>query len=78
MLLRPKGTQRSSGDKLIATMIRTKTIAIVIGTTYVNALGWPKAKATANTSRISSVAYAVDDNASEAKTARPVFFVSRS
>src|SRR3954453_12280387 len=38
----------------------------------------PAATATARTSNISSVAYAVEDNASDENTARATFFVSRS
>src|SRR5438132_7498508 len=53
-------------------------IAIEIGTTRLKELVWPAIYAAAKTNKICSVAYAVDDSASEAKIARAVFLVSRS
>src|SRR5260221_5002299 len=49
-----------------------------MGTTRLKASAWPATYAAARTSRICSVAYAVEDRASEAKIARAVFLVSRS
>src|SRR5215471_20302751 len=49
-----------------------------IGTTYRKAYDCPNATATASTSRISSVAYAVEESASEEKTANAVFLLSLS
>ena len=53
-------------------------IAIEIGTTRLKELVWPAIYAAAKTNKICSVAYAVEDSASEAKIASAVFFVSRS
>src|ERR1700716_2699372 len=62
----------------MATITSRIAIAIEIGITRLNASVCPATYAAANTSRICSVAYAVDDSASEAKIARAVFLVSRS
>src|SRR5437588_5469383 len=62
----------------MVTITSRTEIAIEIGTTLPNASLWPTRYAAANTSSICSVAYAVDDSASEAKIARAVFLVSRS
>src|SRR6266851_3317724 len=53
---------------------------IEIGMTRENASAWLMGAtyAAASTRRISSVAYAVEESASDEKTARAVFFVSRS
>src|SRR5438045_9764407 len=59
-------------------MTRSRAIAIDIGTTRLNASACPATYAAARTSRIRSVAYAVDESASDAKIASAVFFVSRS
>src|SRR5947208_8600941 len=53
-------------------------IAIEMGITRLKASVWPATYAAASTRRICSVAYAVDDSASEAKIARAVFLVSRA
>src|SRR2546426_1984210 len=53
-------------------------IAIEMGITRLKASVWPATYAAASTRRICSVAYAVEDRASEAKIARAVFLVSRS
>src|SRR5882724_6165275 len=62
----------------MVTITSSRQIAIEIGTTLPNGSPWPTKYAAASTSRICSVAYAVDDSASEAKIARAVFLVSRS
>ena len=51
---------------------------IETGITYRNESACPAATATASTSNISSVAYAVDDKASDENTANATFFVRRS
>src|SRR5438046_10723111 len=62
----------------MATTISSRPMAIEMGTTLENALTWPATYAAARTSRICSVAYAVEESASEAKIASAVFLVSRS
>jgi hypothetical protein len=62
----------------MATTISSRPMAIEMGTTLENALTWPATYAAAKTSRICSVAYAVEERASEAKIASAVFLVSRS
>ena len=62
----------------MVTITSRPQIASEIGTTRLNAFVCPARYAAARTSRICSVAYAVDDRASEAKIARAVFLVSRS
>jgi hypothetical protein len=59
-------------------MPSSTAIATETGITYVNEAPEVAVAATASTSRISSVAYAVEESASEEKTARAVFFVRRS
>src|SRR5436190_23607542 len=62
----------------MATTISSRPMAIEMGTTLENALTWPATYAAARTNRICSVAYAVEDSASDAKIASAVFLVSRS
>src|SRR2546430_16196036 len=62
----------------MVTLTSRTQIAIEIGTTLPNALLWPTRYAAASTRSICSVAYAVEESASEAKIASAVFLVSRS
>src|SRR6266850_2765479 len=62
----------------MVTITSRMQIAIEIGTTLPNASLWPARYAAASTRSICSVAYAVEDSASDAKIARAVFLVSRS
>ena len=62
----------------MVTITSSRQIAIEIGTTLPNGSPWPTKYAAASTRSICSVAYAVEDSASDAKIARAVFLVSRS